>query len=329
MLEAIGLDKQAESVYRVMLADPTIRLPELARSLGEAEDTVRRALERLSRLALVGPDLEGGSRAVRPEVGIERLLARQQAELAERRQQIEESRIAAARLISECSSLVQDTEDPATERLIGIDAIRDRIGALTRQVEEEIMTFAPGGAQRPADLAVARTVDRPMLERGVRMRTLWLDSIRNDQPTLDYATWLHSLGGRARTVPTLPVRMIIMDRKHAVLPMDTSDATIGAIVLHSQGTVAALCALFDTTWERGMPLGHSHTLDDRGLSPQEAEFLRLLGQGLTDQAISVRLGVSHRTARRVAAGLMEKLDARSRFEAGLKAGERGWLRSGD
>ncbi|MFD0508144.1 response regulator transcription factor [Streptomyces chiangmaiensis] len=59
--------------------------------------------------------------------------------------------------------------------------------------------------------------------------------------------------------------------------------------------------------------------------PQETELLRLLGQGLTDQAIAVRLGVSHRTAQRFAASLMEKLGARSRFEAGFKAAARGWL----
>ncbi|MGW4699431.1 helix-turn-helix transcriptional regulator [Streptomyces sp. NPDC004285] len=329
MLEAIGLDSQAENVYRAMLADPTVRLTELALRLGEAESVVRAALDRLSHLALVGPDKEGGTRAVRPEVGIERLLARQQAELAERRQQIEESRMAAARLISECSDLAQDTEDAGTERLVGLEAIRDRISRMSSELTEEIMTFAPGGAQRAADLAAARAVDRPMLERGIRMRTLWLDSIRNDLPTLEYATWLHSKGGRARTVPALPVRMIIMDRRCAVLPVNTADATTGAVVLHSQGTVAALCALFEAEWERGTPLGASQPLDERGLSPQDSEFLRLLGQGLTDQAISHRLGISHRTARRIAAGLMEKLGARSRFEAGLKAGARGWLRAGD
>ncbi|GAA3803925.1 helix-turn-helix transcriptional regulator [Streptomyces chiangmaiensis] len=256
---------------------------------------------------------------------MEHLLARHQAELAAQQQQIEVSRPAAAELISECADLARGSDDPGAERLVGIEAIRGRIAELTSRLAREIMTFAPGDAHRTSDLAVAKTVDQPMLERGIRMRTIWLDSIRNGGPTLEYATWLQSLGGQARTVPTLPVRMIIMDRKCALLPVNTVDATAGAVVLHGQGTVAALCALFDTTWETGTPLGTSEPQDARGLTPQETELLRLLGQGLTDQAIAVRLGVSHRTAQRFAASLMEKLGARSRFEAGFKAAARGWL----
>jgi DNA-binding NarL/FixJ family response regulator len=54
-------------------------------------------------------------------------------------------------------------------------------------------------------------------------------------------------------------------------------------------------------------------------------WLKLPAQGLTDEAAAARLGVSHRTARRMMAELMERLGARSRFEAGLRAAQRGWL----
>ena len=53
--------------------------------------------------------------------------------------------------------------------------------------------------------------------------------------------------------------------------------------------------------------------------------MKLLAAGLTDEAAAARLNISHRTARRLMAGLMERLGARSRFEAGLKAAQRGWL----
>jgi hypothetical protein len=95
----------------------------------------------------------------------------------------------------------------------------------------------------------------------------------NDGPTLRYAEWLHLLGGQVRTVPTLPVRMIIFDRERGLLPMDTTDATAGAVVLHGQGTVAALCAMFDVLWKTGTALGTAQPLDDHGLAPQEKEFL--------------------------------------------------------
>ncbi|MET8630960.1 LuxR C-terminal-related transcriptional regulator, partial [Kitasatospora sp. NPDC004669] len=47
--------------------------------------------------------------------------------------------------------------------------------------------------------------------------------------------------------------------------------------------------------------------------------------GHTDDAIAKRLGVSPRTARRIATDLMERLNARSRFQAGVRATQAGWL----
>ncbi|MEU4096403.1 helix-turn-helix transcriptional regulator [Streptomyces sp. NPDC026673] len=321
----MALDRQAEAVYREMLTRPTVTRAELATLLGETEEAVGAALDRLSGFALMHQEEAGPASAVSPETSMERLLVRQQAQLAALQQRIETSRATTAQLMAECADLVRSGNTAGTERLVGIAAIRSRIAELTGRLGKEIMTFAPGGAQRPEDLMEARSVDRPMLERGVRMRTLWLNSIRNDVPTLEYAQWLHSLDGQVRTVPSLPVRMIIMDRECAILPASTDDATIGAVVVHSPGITAALCALFEAFWEAGTALGAPRQLDDQGLTPQEREFLNLLGQGLTDQAIAVRLGISHRTARRIAAVLMEKLDARSRFQAGLRAAARGWL----
>jgi DNA-binding CsgD family transcriptional regulator len=324
-MEALGLDRQAEAVYRGMLAHPASGVVELAQILGIPETDLRSAMDRLSTLALIQRGRNGTLQPVRPEIGMELLLTRHQINLRSLQQQIDESRIAVAQFISEYGELTDDSETAEAERLTGIEAIRAKIAELTERTTGDIMTFAPGGAQRTADIDAAREVDLPMLQRGVRMRTIWLDSIRNDQPTSDYATWLHSLGGEVRTVPTLPVRLIILDRSSALLPVDTADASTGAVVLRGRGTVAALCALFERVWQEGTPLGEPRPLDEQGLTPQERQCLVLLGQGLTDQAVAGRLGVSHRTARRMAALLMEKLGARSRFEAGIKAVARGWI----
>jgi DNA-binding NarL/FixJ family response regulator len=62
-----------------------------------------------------------------------------------------------------------------------------------------------------------------------------------------------------------------------------------------------------------------------GLTDMERELLTLLASGLTDEAAGERLGISLRTARRMMADLMARLDASSRFEAGLKAVKCGWL----
>ncbi len=52
-------------------------------------------------------------------------------------------------------------------------------------------------------------------------------------------------------------------------------------------------------------------------------MLKLLAKGHTDETIAKRVGVSSRTVRRIAADLMDKMDARSRFQAGAQAALRG------
>ncbi|MFF2076342.1 LuxR C-terminal-related transcriptional regulator [Kitasatospora sp. NPDC058162] len=329
MLETLGLDAMSEQLYRAMLARPSEGVAELSLRLGIPEPQLRAALDRLSELALVRhrDDPQPGFHTVSPEVAMELLLARQQADLAARQQRLEESRAAAAQLIAECSIYGGPQATEESECLVGEQAIRERLAQLGRSAESVVMTFAPGGAHSESDLRASRGPNEALFERGVEMRTVYLDSIRNDRPSLEHVAWLNSRGGQVRTVPSLPVRMIIIDRRLAVLPLDTSDAKAGAVVLTGPGVVSALCALFESVWANATPLGDAPPLDQHGLTPQEAETLRMLAAGLTDEAIAKRLGISPRTARRITAGLMERLDARSRFQAGVHAVQDNWLPS--
>ena len=52
-------------------------------------------------------------------------------------------------------------------------------------------------------------------------------------------------------------------------------------------------------------------------------LLRMLTTGLTDEAAARRMGMSLRTYRRRVAELMRLLEAESRFQAGVRAGELG------
>ncbi|MFJ9432872.1 helix-turn-helix domain-containing protein [Streptomyces sp. NPDC101490] len=329
MLTALGLDAVAEAVYRAMLADPTGGVAELVARVGRTEEEVRDALDTLSELALVRPSAqrEGGLRAVSPDIGMEILMARQQAELAAQQLRLESSRSVAAQLIAEYADLRPAATSPGVEHLIGIDAIRDTLVRLTRDVTTEVMAFLPGGAQPLEQLDASRPLDEELLGRGVRMRSVYLSSVCNDQNTVDYANWLTRLGGQVRTVPSLPTRMIITDRATAVIPVNSEDSGAAAVVLTGQGTLTALCALFETVWARAQALGEAVVRDGHGLSPQESATIDLLAQGHTDEAIAKRLGVSPRTARRIATDLMSRLDARSRFEAGVRAVQQGWLPS--
>ncbi|PBC79126.1 regulatory LuxR family protein [Streptomyces sp. TLI_235] len=331
MLTALGLDTASEAVYRAMLAHPREGVTALAERLGLDRAEVRRSLDLLSELALIRPSYErdGELCAVAPDVGMELLMARQQAELAAQQLRIEASRAAAAQLIAEFSAIGPSASGPGVEQLDGLDAIRDAIARLAAEAETDLMTFAPGGGHRPETLEASQANDRRLLDRGVRMRSLFLDSVRNSQSTVAYATWLTELGGEVRTAPELPTRLMIFDRSTALVPVSSGDSAAAAVLLTGDGTMTALCALFENVWTSAQPLGAAPRRDDTGLSPQEATVVRLLAQGLTDEAIAKRIGVSARTARRSATDLMERLGARSRFEFGVRAVQRGWLPGGE
>jgi DNA-binding NarL/FixJ family response regulator len=85
--------------------------------------------------------------------------------------------------------------------------------------------------------------------------------------------------------------------------------------------------LFQAAWSASADFGSYLTRDAPPLLDDSArDVLRALGEGLTDEAASRRLGVSLRTYRRRVADLLMTLEAGSRFQAGLRAGELGLAR---
>ncbi|MFG3040215.1 LuxR C-terminal-related transcriptional regulator [Streptomyces sp. NPDC048330] len=323
----LGLDRLAEHTYRLMLGEPEITVDQVAVRTGADPAEIRAAMDRLAALSLLRAPADGGdpTLVVDPEYGLEALLAGQQAELLEHQHRIERNRAAATALIAKFAHLHVPRTHPDVEHLGDLEAVRARLAEVTAKVGHELLAFCPGGAQTEDNLEASKPLDAALLERGVRIRTLYVDSVRHHAPSVAYATWLNARGGQTRTVAALPLRMIIADRELALVPVNPECSAEGAVLMRGPGTVAALCALFDHLWTTGTPLIEALPGAGTDLGRQEREVLRLLAQGLTDEAVAVRLGVSLRTTRRVTAKLMDRLGARSRFQAGMRAVELGWL----
>ncbi|MEV4398208.1 LuxR C-terminal-related transcriptional regulator [Nonomuraea sp. NPDC049607] len=327
MLVSLGLYPLAEKVYRLLLLRQDLDVEAMASELSTTNDQVRTALDHLAELALLLPSWEspGSFRPVSPQVGLQVLLQQRQAELARQQNQIAEAESAIAAIVSEYSDAQQDGQRPGADWLLGMDAIQARIERLSAEAVCEVASMMPGGAQDPQLIEAAKCLDRQVRDRGVDIRTIGLDSMRNDGPTLAYAEWLVEMGAQVRTVPTLPIRMLIYDRRVAFLPVDASNTQVGAVQVSESGTVVAVLALFDQIWNAATPIGSQPHKDEAGLLPQERHLLKLLAEGMTDEAAGHHLGLSQRTVRRMMAAIMERLGARSRFEAGLRAARQGWL----
>jgi DNA-binding CsgD family transcriptional regulator/sugar-specific transcriptional regulator TrmB len=329
VLEVLGLASSTEAVYRVLLAEPRSSIEDLVMKLELPETDVRSALDELVRHCLVreSRDMPGELRVVRPDVGLEELLRRQEAALAERKRQLEDAKSEVAQLVTGFASSAHDRSlADTTERLLGLDAIQSRLETLARDLRSECLSVMPGGAQSAASLNASRPLDQRALAAGIRILTLYQDSARNDPATHAYAQWLTDRGGEVRTAPILPTRMLIFDRRIAVIPIDPDNTKLGALCTAEMAIVKSMVSIFETAWNTAVPLGSSAREESMtGLTPVDRQILIMLGTGLTDEAVATRLGVSGRTVRRQVASIMERLNASSRFEAGLKAAQRGWI----
>ncbi|WP_327683764.1 DNA-binding response regulator [Kitasatospora sp. NBC_00458] len=125
----------------------------------------------------------------------------------------------------------------------------------------------------------------------------------------------------------LPHETILIDRRVMILAGREAPAGREYTVTTSQTLIDGVHSLFEALWDSSADLDAYLSADVPHLDADGRTILRSLGSGLTDQAAAQRLGVSLRTYRRRVAELMTRLEADSRFQAGLRAGELGLRRA--
>lgn len=338
MLVSLGLEPTAEKVYRALLAFPDFGIAELSTHLLVSGSQVREALDTLADLALLRSSREDPG--LRVPVSLKRAMAilmeRQQADVAARQAAIAAGRQAITDLTADGVGIA-GSPDAQVEHVPGLDAIQARLEELVTSATTEVMAVVPGGPQSAEILTAARPLDESLATRGVLLRSVYQDSMRADRTNVAYARWLTGLGHAVRTAPVVPPRMLLFDRSVAVVAADPGAPAAGIAVLREAGVLASLIALFEQTWDAAVGLDAMTGPDDardgqdgqqdaqQDITATERQLLKMLGSGMTDEAAAKRLGVSLRTVKRRMEDLMSRLGAGSRFQAGLKAGQRGWL----
>ncbi len=326
MLQRLGLDRTTQRVYMQLITGRCREADEVAAHLGVPAEDVRTALERLAELDLLRPTGEDFGELVDPRLGLKALLLRQMSGIEERLREFEEDRAAVTTLIDRYAEARPGGREPGFEYVSGQAAVTDRLHELSCDAATEWLALLPDGPASASWLEPAQETHRKVLARGVANRAVTTDSIRGDTRLALRAVWEAEPDCQVRTVPSLPVHLLLVDRSLALLPTDPRDPWHKVVQITVPGVVEALISLFERCWEHAVPLGSSGPgLDEHGLSPREKELLRLMARGLNDEAIRRRLGVSLRTVRRIVAELCVRLKAASRFEAGYQAAKRGWI----
>ena len=114
-------------------------------------------------------------------------------------------------------------------------------------------------------------------------------------------------GEQARLLPAVPMKMKLADQTTAMLPL-TPTGTAGALVIRAPVIITALREYFEMLWDRATPLKPQRPAapGDR-LPPAQQAVLELMAEGLHDDAIARRAGISITTVRRHIAAIMSRL----------------------
>ncbi len=316
MLRAVGVDEFDERVYRALLRGPGATADDLVSTVDSTMAAVGPALSRLIMLGLVRPAGTGYT-PNDPEPALAALVHRREAELQAVRATATEltADFRIGRLRAQPGQLV--------EVVTGSQDIYRRTMELYDGATSEIMAFERPPYAVPEDFDEVAT-ELPVLGRGVALRVVYSAEALAAPRKYDTVRTLTEHGERARTLPALPLKLVIVDRKAARVSLTTDVyATESVAIIQSSGLLDALIALFEAYWDRAHPIGRGEQVT--GLSTEEARVLELLGAGFKDEAIARNLRTSMRTVGRRVERILARLDAATRFQAGAQATRRNWL----
>ncbi|GAA2263571.1 helix-turn-helix transcriptional regulator [Kitasatospora cystarginea] len=203
------------------------------------------------------------------------------------------------------SSEVQHVDD--------MEEIRHRILQIEADSREEISAAQPG--PRPAGhLAQSMERLRRFLDRGGSSRTIYQPEVRDDPSTLQYAAVTSEWGEQIRILAEPFTRMLIFDRRIAVIPAAADNSS--AAFIEDPAVVAFLVGVFERDWERAERVQWRSAKPEGGAVPAHEQVGRLLAQGLTQRVVAGRLGLSERTVAGHISRLRELYDAQTLFQLG-------------
>ena len=169
----------------------------------------------------------------------------------DRRHELEQAELVAARLAEVHRTDAAGNVHDLVEVVVGASAVGQRFHQLQLGAVEEVCvlvtdqpTAVPATENQAEDIAAARGVRyRIVLERDVLEQTSQTELVavmrRNEE---------------VRVSDRVPTKLVIADRRTAMVPLDADSPDPAALVIHSTGLVRSLLSLFDFVWREAWPL---------------------------------------------------------------------------
>lgn len=319
---------EADELYRRLSAAGSLRMGDGPGQI----DMDSPAARELAQADLLYADPSSGDRAqaVAPSTALTLLLSRRQQELIDTHQRVIHGWTA-------LEELLKADQQSKREQVIGgdqtIEVLHDRTAILAlsadlylsaQQDMSATLTGVPLGAHQ------VLTPPKSSLFGGARFRTLYDGAYASSPAGAKIIEQSRQGGEEARVRAELPSKMVLVDRRIAMIALadpvgGTPDTGVrSAVVVRSPQLLTMLYEWFNQIWD-DPATARTGTAQGSPLSQSQRRVLRLLAAGLSDDAIARRSEMSVRTVRRHITSIMEILGTSTRFATGVAASKRGWI----
>ncbi|PZT76138.1 hypothetical protein DNK56_22480 [Streptomyces sp. AC1-42W] len=314
---------KAQELFRFMLDHPDWTPESARRGLGFSRIDLELAQHLLLEAGLLRTTRDKAARptTVEPAVAVARLLAMEEDDARSWMASVHERRTTLTALGSKMMRLqAQADTDTQVKLLTGQEPIATALNGVSVTAQQEILSMHPGSPLPRTVLEDSMDRNRAALERGVVMRSLHLEAMNKVPSARAHLEALEDLGCHVRLTPALPFRLILVDGVLAYVSAPATGSQLSALEIRGQEICWLLRQVFEHCWLHGraVPRGES-AVQEVDLSDRERAVLRMLAAGYTDESVARALGISTRTLRRMTTVILEKIGARSRFEAGVRA----------
>jgi DNA-binding NarL/FixJ family response regulator len=205
----------------------------------------------------------------------------------------------------------------------------DYLRSLHVAARDDMWSMHPGPLPSADVLEASLRRDADLVARGVRVRAVYGHAVASRRQNRKYLAALAGLGAEVRLARLVPFDLLLFDAAAAVMPSDPEEPSAPMLVLQGSQLMGTYVAMFRDVWLRAAPFSHDGAVPEQRLTDKQQAVLTLLVNGLTDEQISRRLGISTRTVGRTVSEVMAQAGARTRFHAGVLAGASGMVSVAD
>ncbi|MEO3924267.1 helix-turn-helix transcriptional regulator [Micromonosporaceae bacterium B7E4] len=309
-----GVSADADLVYRCLVTFGSRSTGGIAASLGLAVRRVRAALDELAEADLVEPTAAPAGH------GAEAVTWR----AAEVETAVTNLRRRALRRAAPATEVAAGLLRPgmvrpfSVRRLPDREATRRRIAELVAVERVEHLAMNPEEVFSTDALAIAAPMDIALLRRRIRLRSLGRAPADGDRSSR-HASEFARLGGEYREAPRLPHKLMIFDRRVALVAVDPNGLHRGTWEVVEPAAVESFVSLFVRHWTDATD-PRRNGVPEVVLTPREKAVVALLAEGHTDTSAAKELGMSTRSVTYALRSLMDRLGVENRFQLGLALG---------